>query len=128
MTYLRLLGILTTEMSITTPAAPESLTLAVGRVVSAGAFSALHAGERIIVLRCRPSARSARKARASLSQIAAVHLTIERGEARAILTGVDHRLPVSRSCTLGAALALAAAGVPTTVSTDHTLGEGVDPR
>ena len=128
MTYLQLLGILTNEMSIVTPAAPESLTLGAGRVVSAGEFTALHAGDRVIVLRCRPSAASARRARAALSQIAGVRVTIERGEARASLTGVDHRLPVARSCTLSAALALAAAGVPTTVSTDRTVGEGADPR
>lgn len=116
------------DMAAPTVAPAAALTLPVRRVVSAGEFAAVHAGDRVIVLRCRPSAAAARTARALLSHIASLHLTIRHGEVRAVLHGVDHRLPVERSCTLSGALALAEAGLATTITTDHTIGEGVDPR
>lgn len=96
----------------------------VDRVISAGAFSAIHGADQIIVLPTRPSALAARKATACLSQVAAVHLTIDAGDVWAAVNGIDHRLPVTRPCSVPAALALAAAGVATVVTTDGSVGEG----
>src|SRR5262245_37122788 len=116
--------------ALTSPSvAPKRLALRVERVVSAGQFTAIHAGDQVIVLRMQPSARAARTASACVSQLAAVRVTIRDGQIWAALTGVDHRLPVERACSVPAALAMAAAGVTTFVSTDGSVGEGeVAPR
>lgn len=94
----------------------------VDRVVSAGTFSAIHAGDEVIVLPIPPSPRSGRRAAACVSQVAGVHLTIEAGDVWASISGIDHRLPVDRPCPVAAALALAAAGVTTFVTTDGSVG------
>lgn len=106
------------------PTTSVAKSLRVDRVISAGAFSAIHTTEQIIVLPARPSARAARTATGCLSQVAAVRLTIEGGVVRAAVSGIDHRLPVTRPCSVPAALALAGAGVTTVVTTDGSVGEG----
>jgi hypothetical protein len=111
--------------ALTSPSATAGwLALRVDRVVSAGQFSALHAADQVIVLRMQPSPRAARTATASLRQVASVHLTIRHGDVEAEVFGIGHRLPVDRTISVPAALALAAAGVTTYVTTDGSVGEG----
>jgi len=63
-----------------------------------------------------------------MSQLTGVHIVIEGGRCSASVTGVDHRLPSERPCSVGAAIALASAGVPTALTTDHSMGEGDESR
>jgi hypothetical protein len=97
---------------------PSIVTHRVQRVVSAGDFSALHAADQDIVLRVRPSTRAARSATRLVGNVTTVQFTVEAGQVRAAIIGVDHRLPVQRPATLAAALALAMAGVSAVLTTD----------
>jgi hypothetical protein len=116
----------TTALNATPPAAATALR--VGRVVSAGAYTALHAGAHVVVLPCRPSGHAARSATAQMRQVVAVEVVIAHGEVRALVRGVRHRAPIEQPCALSGALALAKAGVPTRLVTDHSVGEGSPER
>src|SRR5262245_54681204 len=112
-------------MLVTSPPA-ALLTARVGGLATAGGVTAIHADDAVVVLDAAPAPTEARDTRNYLSRVASVLITIVRGDVRCSIHGVDHRLPVERSCTIGAALALSAAGIPTFLTTDHSVGETRD--